>query len=54
MAAQPGDAILIQYGPQGTQQPGAAVLLSYDVAVEGGPVRVRSGVAAPWSRARRP
>ena len=50
MSAQPGDAILLAYGPQGDQQAGDAVLLAYGAA--GATITVRSGTGMPWSAAR--
>lgn len=50
MAAQQGEAILLAYGPQGSQQPGAAIVLSYQ-AVPAVARRLRAGTAATWGAA---
>lgn len=53
MTAQLGSAVLLQYGRQGAQQPGGAVLLSYDsVPAEGEKRRAAAGAFAPWGRSR--
>lgn len=50
MAAQQGDAILLAYGPQGSQQAGATIVLSYQAAPAPGR-RLTAGTAAPWGAA---
>lgn len=51
MAAQAGNAILLQYGNQGTQQPGGTVLLSYDQGAEATTISLRSQLTGSWSAA---
>ena len=46
MPAQTGDTILLAYGPQGTQQSGAAILLAYELPAVSR--RLVAGVGAPW------
>lgn len=52
MPAQLGGEILLQYGTQGAQQVGSAVLLSYDPIVVDGAVLVASATRAPWDTSR--
>lgn len=51
MPAQAGSAILLQYGSAGVQQPGGAILLSYDQGAEATTVSIRSQVSGKWSPA---
>lgn len=51
MAAQAGSAILLQYGIAGVQQPGGAILLSYDQGAEATTVSIRAQVSGKWSPA---
>lgn len=46
MPAQNGDTILLSYGPQGTQQSGAGILLSYELAAT--TRRLLASTGAPW------
>ncbi len=50
MSAQPGDSIVLAYGPQGAQQDGGALVLAYGSGV---PARRRvvASLHAPWSAA---
>ena len=50
MSAQPGDAILLAYGPQGAQQDGDAILLAYGAAAAS--VTVRASIGMPWAQSR--
>lgn len=49
MPAQSGNAILLSYGPQGTQQEGSAILLASGVEVPASR-QVTSRTRAPWRR----
>ncbi|CAN7366790.1 hypothetical protein LJR118_002180 [Acidovorax sp. LjRoot118] len=49
MSAQPGDALVLEYGPQGAQQAGDALELVYGGA-EPGRRRVVAGLHAPWAQ----
>ena len=50
MSAQPGNATILAYGPQGTQQAATAVLLSYSPP-PGAARRVVATFGAPWGQA---
>lgn len=50
MSAQPGDAILLAYGSQGTQQDGEAILLAYGST--GGTRTLTAAFGMPWARGR--
>ena len=48
MPAQIGSAVFLQYGNQGSQQPGNVVLLSYDLATDATTRSIRSGAVGKW------
>lgn len=48
MAAQPGTAIVLSYGPQGSRQLGTGVVLNYQAAATPR-VRITAGVRGNWS-----
>lgn len=50
MGAQAGNAILLQYGAQGTQQPGASIQLNYSAPTSAGASRISLATRASWQR----